>query len=553
MEEYVKKDFARLLKNGALEAHRWMNQSDSEAARIYDRNLEELQVTVELYGKYAKIVNYGPELTEDDKDVIRDTVSRMVYVESGKIIFQERKKREEGEQHELMSSDPVTVDVKENSLVFRCDLTSHVDTGLFLDQVNTRSMVKDNCFGLKVLNLFSYTGSFSVYAAAGGAESVTSVDLSNTYTAIARENLRANGFLSEEKYPCITSDAAVFVRNAIEKGEKWDLVIFDPPSFSNSHKMDRPFDIRKDAYDWFILLNKLLKQKGILIFSTNLATFSLDKKRLKSSFRVSEITAEVIPQGFSRKKNGVSRVYLLEKVREARESVRDRNVERVKDEDFERLILSMERDEETKSPSEKKERNEKTDRRSGSDNRGRRDSYGERRFGDDRKRFERKSDRRDERPRYDRDERPRFDRDERRYDRPRYDRDDRPRFDRDSKPRYERDDRQRYDRNDRREYRSSREDRPRYERSDRRDNRHDERPRYDNRRDERPRYSDRDERRFERPRYDREEKPRFDRSSKREDRAPRERRQVKPYGYDNIKKSRGREDEEGSFFWRDDE
>ena len=545
MEEYVKKDFARLLKNGALEAHRWMNQSDSEVSRIYDRNLEELQVTVELYGKYARIVNYGDELSEDDKAVIRDIVSRMVYIESSRIIFQERKKREEGEQHGLMAEEPVIVNVRENSLVFRCDLTTHVDTGLFPDQVNTRLMVKDNCFGLRVLNLFSYTGSFSVYAAAGGAESVTSVDLSNTYTALARENLKANGFLSEEKYPCITQDARVFVNEAVERGEKWDLIIFDPPSFSNSHKMEKPFDIKKDAYEWFILLNKLLKQKGILIFSTNLATFSLDKKKLKSIYKVREITAEILPLGFSRRKNGISRVYLFEKVRDAQECLRDKNVEKVKDEDFERLILSMERDEEAKSPSERKDAG---DRKSGSYDKRSREGQGDRRFQRDRDakpRYDR-DERRDSRPRYDRDERrdsrPRFDRDERRDSRPRYDRDER----RDSRPRFDRDER--------------RDSRPRFDRDERRDSR----PRFDRdeRRDSRPRF-DRDERRDSRPRYDRDERrdsrPHFDRDDRRDSRPrfsedrPREKKQVKPYGYDTIKKSRARDDEEGKFFWRDDE
>ncbi|MGN0905927.1 MAG: class I SAM-dependent methyltransferase, partial [Bullifex sp.] len=504
----MKKDFARILKNGALEAHRWMNQSDSEVSRIYDRNLDELPITVELYGKYARIVNYGDELSAEMKEEIRDIVSRMVYVESARIIFQERKKREDGEQHGIMADEAVVVDVKENSLTFRCDLTTHVDTGLFLDQVNTRLMVKNNCFGLKVLNLFSYTGSFSVYAAAGGAESVTSVDLSNTYTAVARENLRANGFLSEEKYPCITSDAGVFVKGAVEKDEKWDLIIFDPPSFSNSHKMVRPFDIRKDAYEWFDMLNKLLKQKGILIFSTNLATFSLDRKRLKRSFRITEITGEVLPQGFSRRKNGISRVYLFEKVRDVRESLRNDNVERVKDEDFERLIVSMERDAEQKSPSENRDRKDK-ERRGGYQERGRREGSGRPsgRFSDDKRHSGRDGRRSDKESSYSsrRDDRPRFDssRDSsRREGRSRYDsyRDERPRFDRDSRPRYEMDERRegRYD--------------------DRRTPRYDERPRGEGRSYDRPRHdSYRDSGRYdERPRFDRDSRPRYDRDDRRE-------------------------------------
>ena len=152
MEEYVKKDFAKILKANALEARRWMNQSDSDVARIYDRNIESLQLTVELYGKYAKIVNYDENLSDENCEEAIDIVSRMVYVEREKIIFQDSKKRENKDQHEKLDERSVVVSVKENVLSFITDLTTHIDTGLFLDHVNTRLFVKENAFGLSVLN-----------------------------------------------------------------------------------------------------------------------------------------------------------------------------------------------------------------------------------------------------------------------------------------------------------------------------------------------------------------------------------------------------------------
>ena len=536
MEEYVKKDFAKILKANALEARRWMNQSDSDVARIYDRNIESLQLTVELYGKYAKIVNYDENLSDENCEEAIDIVSRMVYVEREKIIFQDRKKRENKEQHEKLDERRVVVRVKENGLSFITDLTTHIDTGLFLDHVNTRLFVKENAFGLSVLNLFSYTGSFSVYAAAGGADSVTSVDLSNTYCEIAKQNLKNNGFLSEKAFPVITMDATVFIDKAIEENKKWDLIIFDPPSFSNSHKMEKPFDVKKDANIWFYKLSKVLKQKGILIFSTNLATFSLDKTKLKKAYKITEITDDVRPIGFSSKKSGKSRVFIFEKIQDAstdifRDNViRKRKVERVKDEDFERLVLSMEKDDEDRKSSPRVDRKERSN-----DRQSRRE---------DRPRFNRSEDSRSNRKSFSRDDDRRSYHDEGRKSYHRRD---------DEKRSYSYDDRRSKGRDDDRRSYNRFDDRPSYPRRDeergfnRQDRRWDDRPRRDF--DDRPSrdrgYDDRrrrDDRSFDSKRNDRD----FSKSNPKS-----ERRSVKPYGYDSIKKSRSRD--EDTFFWRDDE
>lgn len=524
MEEYVKKDFAKILKANALDARRWMNLSDSDTARIYDRNLDSLQVTVELYGKYAKIVNYDENLSDDTREETIDIVSRMVYVEREKIIFQDRRKREDKEQHEKTNEEAVVVNVKENGLTFITDLTTHIDTGLFLDHVNTRLFVKEHSFGINVLNLFSYTGSFSVYAASGGADSVTSVDLSNTYCQVARENLKNNGFLSETNYPVINMDATEFIDNAINENKKWDLIIFDPPSFSNSHKMLKPFDVKKDANIWFYKLSKVLKQKGILIFSTNLATFSLNKEKLKKAYKITEITDDVRPIGFSSKKSGKSRVFIFEKVQDAstdifRDNViRKRKVEKVKDEDFERLVLSMEKDDDYRKPAQRVDR-----------------SNDRKREREERPRFNKAGDNRGSRKPFSRDEdRRKFSHDDNRRSYQRRD-DEKRGYSRDNERRpFSRDDNQRrsnsfYD--ERKPYQRRDDDR----RFDRQERRWDDRPSRN--------YEDRPfrERTFE-------DRPRFD---ERKTRTKGERRSVKPYGYDSIKKSRSRE--EDNFFWRDDD
>lgn len=366
MKEYQRKDFSKLLKKGALEGRRYLNSSDSTAVRIYDRNIEDIPVTVELYGPYAKIVDYSAEgLSPEDEETVIDLVNRMVYVERARIIYQKRHKREGLEQHTRQSEDSLELTVKEGGLSFLVDLVSHIDTGLFLDQALTRDMVRTLSFGLRVLNLFSYTGSFSVYAAAGGAESVTSVDLSNTYCAVARRNLQANGFLDEDKYRVIREDCLSFIEGEIAGKKSYDLIIFDPPSFSNSHNMKKKFDVKKDYLEWICMLSKIMSDHALLIFSCNLGNFALDKQTLKQAFKVRVLTDEVKAPGFTRSGSGTAQVWLLEKTAPMKEIRKKTNthakggfrkdMKKIEDNDFDALINSLT----SESRDEEKDRQER--------------------------------------------------------------------------------------------------------------------------------------------------------------------------------------------------
>ena len=161
MQDFLRKDFSKILKHNGLEARRLMRESGSNVARVYDRNLEGLDVTVDLYGPYARILDYGDEpLSEAMMVEVIDLVRRFLYIESDKVFYKVRKKRERGEQHEK-EDESLSLSVLENGHTFRVELLKYVDTGLFLDQANTRKSVEEAAFGLKVLNLFSYTASFS--------------------------------------------------------------------------------------------------------------------------------------------------------------------------------------------------------------------------------------------------------------------------------------------------------------------------------------------------------------------------------------------------------
>ena len=546
MDEYEKKDFAKLLKHGALEAHRWMNNTDSTAVRIYDRNLQAFPLTIDFYGQYVLVVDYSDGGMEGD-DRIAARNPRWSFCTSKSSALWE---------FENAGGSNITISyVKENGFSFEVELKSYADTGLFLDQTITRSEVMGISQGMRVLNLFSYTGSFSVYAAAGGAESVVSVDLSNVYSAWAKRNLEKNGFIDERKYSVVTCDAAQYLREAEERSERYDIVIFDPPAFSNSHKAE-DFDVQKDHL-------------GFLAAIENLKGFDLEKAVLKPFWKVSEITDVVHAQGFSSKRSGL-RVWMLKKVADMKAmdyASAGKKRRRMDEEKAERLSFDEAAEAQDKAPVEKTEARD--DERSPRRSYGRREGSGERRGRD------RGYSRRDG-GRYagsreggyrDRDRDYGYDRPRRRYEddfRPR----DRDRFsDRDrgyDRPRYRDDYRDDYRDRDRDRYYS---DRPRYRSSDydRRDSRpygekesYRQRESWPGRRDDRDRGYGRDRRerswdnetgRFYRGersdrRFDRRE-PRYSETG--EDRRPfgdapkRRRNAPKPYGYDSFMVTKNRD------------
>ncbi len=335
MEDYLKKDFGKILKSSGLEARRWMKNTDSSTSRVYDRNLEELPLTVDLYGDYARVVDFSPEgLSDGERADVEDIISRFLYVEKSKVIYACRRKREGHEQHEKGEEEcPVTV--KENSLVFECELKKYVDTGLFLDAEETRKLVREMAFNQRVLNLFCYTASFSVYAASAPAEKVVSVDLSNVYSAWGRRNLNNNGFLDETKYPVLTCDARDYLKEAVEKKEQFDLVIFDPPAFSNSHKAEE-FDVQKDYVTFLTMIYHLLSDGGVVIFSENLSGFRFEKNKIQSMYEAEELTSSLFALNFSHKRKGM-RVWALKKVSEKKHE----RIERKMSEKLERFEVEI--------------------------------------------------------------------------------------------------------------------------------------------------------------------------------------------------------------------
>ena len=215
------------------------------------------------------------------------------------IALKVRSQQKGTKQYEKINQSGEMMEVFENGARFLVNLTDYLDTGLFLDHRNTRQKVKALSQDKDVLNLFSYTGSVSVFAAMGGAKSVTTVDMSNTYLEWAKKNVALNKLTCPHAF--IQADCTTWL--AAHKG-KYDLIFIDPPSFSNSKRMQNTWDVQRDHVKMLTDAKACLKEQGIIIFSNNKRGFKLDESAISElGLSVDNITKDTIPEDFARKGN----------------------------------------------------------------------------------------------------------------------------------------------------------------------------------------------------------------------------------------------------------
>ncbi len=255
--------------------------------RLYDHDLPEFPFCIEYYGDKLYVAEYRRRhgLTEEahavwlqqSKAAIAETLG--IPIESIFFRLRQRKQGRQG-QYQRLDEEQHEFVVEENGLKFLVNLTDYLDTGLFLDHRLTRQMVREQSNGRKVLNLFAYTGSFSVYAASGGAEEVVTVDLSKTYLSWAQRNMELNGFTDLGKYKFRHADVKQYLKEL--SPNQFDLVVMDPPTFSNSQRMEDILDIQRDHV---ALINDCIQSMvpgGTLYFSTNYTKFILDEAAIKA-------------------------------------------------------------------------------------------------------------------------------------------------------------------------------------------------------------------------------------------------------------------------------
>ena len=273
--------------------------------RVYDHDIPEFPFCIEIYGDKIYLAEYKRHhgMTDEEHETwlikCLPLISDILEIPEEKIYIKQRKRKEgRYDQYEKLASEQEFFIVEEGGLKFKVNLTDYLDTGLFLDHRITRMMVKEESINKNVLNLFCYTGSFSVYAANGGAASVTSVDLSKTYLSWAEENFELNGLMNKEKHHFVHEDVKQYLDELPEN--YFDLVVMDPPTFSNSKRMKDFLDIQRDHAE---LINKTLrcmKAGATMYFSTNYRKFIFDEENINASL-IKDITKATTPFDFQGK------------------------------------------------------------------------------------------------------------------------------------------------------------------------------------------------------------------------------------------------------------
>ncbi len=294
----------RLAKNEHA-LRKWIRRESIEALRLYDKDIPEIPVALDRYGTGADaaLVLYlykrPYEKPEEEEaawlDLMASTAAGLLGVSESRVFVKTREKQRGLSQYGKMDSDSTELVVREAGLSFIVNLSDYLDTGLFLDHRPTRAMVGALSAGKRVLNLFSYTGSFSVHAAAGGAVETWSVDLSNTYLAWAGRNLALNG-LRSETCPLIKSDVSTFLDEAGAAGRTWDLIVADPPTYSNSKSTDADLNINRDWPRLVSACLTVLEPGGSLFFSSNSRKLVWDADLVGGGCE--DISASTIPPDF---------------------------------------------------------------------------------------------------------------------------------------------------------------------------------------------------------------------------------------------------------------
>lgn len=297
--------FANRLRKVAAHRMRWAKRQGLTAFRLYDSDIPEYRYTVDWYAGRIHLVEYAQRRSsathpkQTQREEVLQAIEQVLGVPPAHVYVKEKAPKIWGkQQYEKLGERGERVIVEEAGLQFLVNLSDYLDTGLFLDHRNTRIRVGREARGKRFLNLFCYTGAFTVHAAAGGAVATTSVDLSNTYLAWLEENLRLNG-LAGPQHEIVRSDVTRWLSQV--RGRTWDLAVLDPPSFSASKKMERTFDVQRDHVELIDATMHLLSREGVLYFSTNYTGFQLDEGSL-GGLRFEELTPGSIPEDIRNKK-----------------------------------------------------------------------------------------------------------------------------------------------------------------------------------------------------------------------------------------------------------
>lgn len=351
---YQKEIFFNRLKKKYHELKKWARKNRISAFRIYDKDIPEIPLALDVYEFLPEQIttpveaafylsNISSRISQNDitaekelssrrhavlylyerpyqkleseenewLNLMKDSAAKILGISTERIITKQRKKQKGQNQYEKSREEKsFTGIIAEQGQLFKVCLGTYLDTGLFFDHRPLRNFIRENCSNKSVLNLFCYTGSFSVYAASGNASFVESVDMSNTYISWAKTNFELNGLNDSKRYKFTKTDAVRFLQEKSllpkEKIQLYDIIILDPPTFSNSKSTKNMLDINRDYKNLVEMCVNLLCENGILYFSTNSTRLIFEQNELNQKIakiiQIEDMTQKSIPKDFEGKK-----------------------------------------------------------------------------------------------------------------------------------------------------------------------------------------------------------------------------------------------------------
>ena len=300
--------FANRLKKRFKHLWKYAKRVGTTAFRVYHKDIPELPFAVDWYNNHLHVAEYArphertPEEHEEWLKAMLDTAAKALTVPRERVFFKRRERQKGSDQYQPVDRRNYTLEIEEQGLLFKVNLSDYVDTGLFLDHRELRLYVAKRCEGARFLNLFGYTGSFTVYAAAGGARSTLTLDLSNTYLEWAQENMKLNALFAPH-HEFRRCDVLQELDVLVKEGRRFEVIVLDPPSFSNSKNMQTTFDVQRDHLALLTQCLDLLEPGGELIFSTNKRKFQFARQELldlaaNNVSDIRKITKLTMPEDF---------------------------------------------------------------------------------------------------------------------------------------------------------------------------------------------------------------------------------------------------------------
>ncbi|WP_234493744.1 bifunctional 23S rRNA (guanine(2069)-N(7))-methyltransferase RlmK/23S rRNA (guanine(2445)-N(2))-methyltransferase RlmL [Vibrio maritimus] len=304
--QVIAPDFSNRLKKNIAKIGKWAKKEGLDCYRIYDADLPEYNVAVDVYQDSLVIQEYAapksiPEETAKRRltDIIRASI-KVTGVDTNNVVLKVRERKKGSSQYNKLAQKSSTMTVNEYGAQLIVNLHDYLDTGLFLDHKITRRKLGEMAQGRDFLNLFAYTGSATVHAALGGAKSTTTVDMSNTYLEWAKDNMKLNGQVGRQ-HQYIQADCLQWLAKATGS---YDLIFIDPPTFSNSKRMEQSFDVQRDHVTLMRDLKRLLSADGTIVFSNNKRHFKMDMAALEEiGLTAKNISDKTLPLDFSRNKH----------------------------------------------------------------------------------------------------------------------------------------------------------------------------------------------------------------------------------------------------------